>query len=386
MRSQYLPESAWSSFPARTVLEALGEGVSLADVSGRIFYSNSAADEILKVQVSDRPAKGWADHYGVFTPGTEAPFPETEYPLVRALRGDPSDNVEMFVRNQHKPEGVLITVTGRPVRDERGEVVGAAVVFHDITDERRREEELEAAVVRVEQAMKAKDELMRFVVHDLKSPLTALLGLSELLVQDFPEDSEQSQMLRESLHSTRTMHRMIMNLLDVHVAEEGRLEPSVAPTRLGLIVDEAVRMLGFRARMYEITIEVADAAEDPTVLVDAELTRRILVNLLDNSIKYGPKGGRITVEWEPLDGALIVVRVNDEGPGIPREIQEAIFDEFSGVERGFDDVPRAKGSHGLGLRFCKLAAAAQGGRVWVEDNAPTGACFCVALPVSGAAA
>ena len=130
-----LPESPL----VRAALHALGEGVALTDHTGHIIYTNPAADRIAGVSPPEGAAEGWGEHYGVFMPGSDELFPIEGYPLVRALRGEETDNVEMLIRNASIPEGALIAVTGRPVRDEDGKISGAVVVFRDVTELRQAE-------------------------------------------------------------------------------------------------------------------------------------------------------------------------------------------------------------------------------------------------------
>src|SRR5262249_24807454 len=120
-------------------LEALGEGVCISDPSGRLVYTNRMADHILGVTRSEDLPDHWSEHYGIFVPGSSDPFPSDQYPLVRALRGEATDEIEMTVRNPSHPHGALIAATGRPVCDGGGEIVGAFVVFRDVTAMREME-------------------------------------------------------------------------------------------------------------------------------------------------------------------------------------------------------------------------------------------------------
>ena len=117
------------------VLDALGDGVTLADERGHIVFSNKAADRILGVEPTDSSPQEWSEHYGVFLPDGSAPFPTERYPLLRALRGEETDGVQMLIRNPQHPEGLLILATGRPMRDENGRIVGASVVFRKTVNE-----------------------------------------------------------------------------------------------------------------------------------------------------------------------------------------------------------------------------------------------------------
>jgi EAL domain-containing protein (putative c-di-GMP-specific phosphodiesterase class I) len=124
------------------VLDSLGDGVILTNARGRIVYSNKAADSILGVKAAPGPPSEWGTHYGVYYPDGWQLFPIEEYPLVRALRGEDTNNVEMCIRNA-SVEGAIVSVTGRPLRDGNGAVVGACVVFRDITAVRHAECDLE---------------------------------------------------------------------------------------------------------------------------------------------------------------------------------------------------------------------------------------------------
>ncbi|HMJ13874.1 MAG TPA: EAL domain-containing protein, partial [Polyangiaceae bacterium] len=124
------------------VLDSLGDGVVLVNAERRIVFSNKAAERILGVGASDADPETWAEHYGVFLPDGAAKFPVNEYPLMRALSGEATDDVEMLIRNPELPDAVLIFVTGRPLRDPNQQIVGASVVFRDVTALRKAEREL----------------------------------------------------------------------------------------------------------------------------------------------------------------------------------------------------------------------------------------------------
>lgn len=368
------------SLPVKAALDAMGEGITLVDRDGRMYYSNPASRRILGRGPTDRPAEEWADFYGVFLPDGQTPFPPDRYPLIRALAGEPTDDVEMIIRNPSRSDPVRIAATGRPIRSGGEGVAGAAVVFRDVTRVWEAERDLRDAVERVEEVVRDRDELTRFLVHDLKSPMTSILALCDLLLESEEPGTDRFEMLRQISDSTRTLHRMTLNLLDVQTAEAGRLDPRSEPVELASVVEEVVDVLAGRARLLEMQIGVSNGSSITHVLGDRELLRRVLVNLVDNCIKYGPRGGRVEVDWTAGAEGRVLIRVKDEGPGVPRDLREEIFAEYGAVER--NRVARDEGSHGLGLRFCQLAVAEQEGRIWVDDNTPRGACFCVELPAA----
>lgn len=357
----------------RAAVAALGEGITLADASGRIVYSNPAADRILGVSATGEGPHTWAEHYGVFLPGTDTPFPIEKYPLVRAVAGEETNNVLMSVRHPDNPDGAIISATGRPVRKkEDGRVVGAAVVFRDVTALLAAKEGLRSALEDLQESQGQRRELLEFLVHDMKSPLSAILASAHLL-RGADMEGEDGQDLEQIIQSTTTLHRMVLDLLDIHVAEGGHLR--VVPDSVDL--PELLRTIGARARSRGANVTI-DCPPGTSVGADEALLVRVVANLVDNSIKYGPAGGKIWLgATRDADGwARICVR--DEGPGVPPHLQHLIFERYAQVER--EAGRRHENSRGLGLRFCKVAVEAHGGRIWVENAGVRGAMFWVELP------
>lgn len=356
-----------------SALQAMGEGVTLADAEGRIVYSNPAADRLLGVPATTEPAEAWAEYYGVFLPGTSDPFPADRYPLIRALQGEETNGVEMLIRNAAVPEGAVISVTGRAVRDLEDRIIGAAVVFHDVTDLRIAEGELRQALEGLRESERGKTELIEFLVHDMKGPLTAIMASAEVVLMDEKLSSADREGLSDILVSARALHRMTLDMLDVQSAEDGHLEPEGERLDARAFLEGATVMA--RARGAATTVEIEG---NPTFYGDPEILRRVFGNLLDNCIRYGVPGGRVWLDARTLEDGGVLLRVRDEGRGVPPEFRERIFEKYTRMER--DSEKTRSGSRGLGLRFCKVAVEAHGGRIWVEDNVPKGAAFCVMLP------
>jgi two-component system, sensor histidine kinase and response regulator len=218
-----------------------------------------------------------------------------------------------------------------------------------------------------------KEHLTAFLVHDLKNPLTTLMLNAELIVRE----AQTSTLVREAataiLAESGSLARMIMNLLDISKADEGRMVATRAPVDLGGLVGEVLEALAMQAGEFQI--KLAAAAELPGVDADADLLRRVLENLVENAIRHAPADTTVRV-GAVRRGEAVELRVADDGRGVPPELRERIFERFVQAEAS-EGSNRA--GRGLGLAFCKLVAEAHGGRAWVEDGAP-GAIFCVSLP------
>ncbi len=218
-----------------------------------------------------------------------------------------------------------------------------------------------------------KEQLTAFVVHDLKNPVHAMDLHAQFVLND-----ELSPGARESvLHiraGARRLAQMIANLLDVSKADEGRLVAQRSDIDLEGLIAETLS--DARVLAADRGVALRSAAGAPRVHADRDLLRRTLMNLVENAIRYAPGGTTVTVSSAPTDGGTLL-RVADEGRGIPRRLRDQIFDRFVQVTPGEQDDRRS--NRGLGLSFCRAAAAAHGGAIWVEDTA-CGAVFCMRLP------
>jgi signal transduction histidine kinase len=221
-----------------------------------------------------------------------------------------------------------------------------------------------------------KERLMAFLVHDLKNPVHGMDLNAQLLLRE----PDLSPSVRESAEQIRSgagkLSRMILNLLDISKADEGKLAPKVARVDLRALVGEVIADLEPSAKERKVTLRASIQA--PDVRADEDLLRRTLTNLVENATRHAPRGTAVTIDARTVDAAT-ELRVADAGAGIPPEMRERVFDPFiqvvatQGVERG---------GRGLGLTFCKLAIEAHGGRIWIEDGTP-GAVICMRLPDAG---
>jgi two-component system sensor histidine kinase/response regulator len=237
-------------------------------------------------------------------------------------------------------------------------------------------QELAVANQRLRALEEARNVLANAIVHDLKSPLAALIGNTEYLLRHGNVEGEAHEVLEEMLASSHGVHRIALNLLDVARMEEVALVPRRQTVRLGELVDRARVTAQLTARMTGHTLDV-DVDADHEVSVDPDLVTRVIENLLDNSLKYAPRRTSIRIVARAA-GQGCSLRIEDQGRGVPVAQRERIFERYVRLDGDVD--ANARTSRGLGLAFCRLAVEAHGGRIWVEDGVPTGAVFAVTLP------
>ena len=221
---------------------------------------------------------------------------------------------------------------------------------------------------------KLRADLLRSISHDLRTPLTSVLGSAGLLADNADQLSEQQKhkLYVDIRDDAQWLLGTVENLLAVTRIEDGKLSLRLQPELLGEVIPETLSH--FRAQNGRIRFEQED--ELLMARMDARLIMQVVANLVDNALKYTPADASIVVRTLRRDG-MAVVEVADGGPGIPDEAKEKVFEMFYTTSKGKGDGRRGLG---LGLALCKAIIAAHGGSICVRDNAPNGAVFSFTLP------
>jgi two-component system, sensor histidine kinase and response regulator len=259
---------------------------------------------------------------------------------------------------------------------------------------KRQQDALTHAYQELKRLESLRDSLTMMLVHDLRTPLTTLIGPLEMLQNGSFGDLGETQQEIVAM-STRSGHRLlglVNELLDVAKMESGELKLNLHQIQVAQIITEATEMVA-RVHSGDTTRLTYDIAPDlPPILADEDLLRRVVINLVGNALKYttdgaitvgarrgcGPVNSAPGMCDEPASSNAILLWVQDEGDGIPPEDQERIFDKWGQAQA------RREGrrmSTGLGLTFCKLAVEAHGGHIWVESEPGQGATFFLTLPL-----
>ncbi len=224
-----------------------------------------------------------------------------------------------------------------------------------------------------------RDNLVHMIVHDLRSPLTYIMGYLDLLTdsQTTIFSQEDREMLEIARGSAETLRDMVSAVLDVSRMESEEIQLNLSDCELVGIAKEALAELEPLKRNRKLSLEAPD---DPVgIRADADLLVRVVRNLLGNALKFTRSNGEISVIIQPAEDRVRVL-VRDDGFGIPAEYHEKIFDKFGQVET---PEHRQKYSTGLGLTFCKLAVQAHYGRIGVESELGHGSTIWFELPSKG---
>jgi two-component system sensor histidine kinase KdpD len=244
-------------------------------------------------------------------------------------------------------------------------------------DEARRlsKEKEEAAVLAKSEQLRAN--ILRSISHDLRTPLTTISGNASNLLSNgsyFDEETKQ-QIYTDIYEDSLWLIDLVENLLYATRIEEGQMVLRTSAELVSEIVEEALEHVRHKANTHEIRASY----EDDLLLVkaDAKLVVQVIVNIVDNAMKYTPTGTLVEITSRKV-GDMVEIRIADDGPGIPGEEKEKIFDKFYCGDHKVADNRR---SLGLGLYLCKAIVEAHGGQIWVEDHKPSGAVFCFTLPL-----
>lgn len=241
----------------------------------------------------------------------------------------------------------------------------ALVLFRDVSAEK--------------EAERLKGEFLASVSHELKTPLTAILGFTELLLGGEHSPDELRSFLNNIHYSTQRLADRVNNLLDTSRLEAGRFEITRRSTDLKGVLEEVASSFGGVAQLAKIRL-VKELNPLPTLQADPERLAQVVGNLLSNAFKFCPPGGTVWLRAGG-EGGGVLLEVEDTGPGIPASEQSRLFNRYARTESA---QKRGVSGTGLGLYISKAIVGAHGGRIGLASEAGGGAKFCVWLPVRDA--
>lgn len=243
---------------------------------------------------------------------------------------------------------------------------------------RRVTQKLEERHAAMERLARQKADLMELVVHDFKTPVTTILANLEYALETpgLPEVARDA--LLDGAAAAEALRRRVLNLLDMSRNVDGSLAPRRTPTDVAQLVQAVAQQFRGHAGRLGLHLEAPAAGRPIVAALDTDMFRRVVENLLDNALAHAPRGGTVRIELTAEDDA-VTLAVAGPGPAIAPENRERIFQRYVQL----DGSPTVAGGRGLGLSFCRLAAEAHGGRVWLEDLQPSGSVFRVRVPRTG---
>jgi signal transduction histidine kinase len=221
-----------------------------------------------------------------------------------------------------------------------------------------------------------REDLTSMIYHDLRSPLSNVVSGLDLIRSMVPEDLGVESVIQISERSLNRVQRLISSLLDTSRLQAGQKITSLVPVIMQKLVAEAVEVVRPAAEATNFEFEVSAPEKPIELMVDTDMIRRVLINLMENALKYSAEGHTIQIKMEQKDSDLFI-SIKDQGRGISPEDQQYIFERYM---RSNLTTKNARGV-GLGLAFCKLAIEGHGGEIWVESELGKGSTFIFKLPI-----
>jgi len=258
-----------------------------------------------------------------------------------------------------------LQVNAAAISNSAGEREGTILVFHDLT--------------RLKQLERTREEFVANVSHELRTPLSLIKGYVETLLDGARNNPEVAErFLRIIERNTQRLDLLIQDLLTISALESERIKLVLQPVNLRPLAEKIFADLNSRAENKNM--ELINELPDLMAKADTNRIDQVLANLVDNAIKYGRPHGQVSIGGKKIDGEEIEIHVRDDGPGIPAEALDRVFERFYRVDKARS---RDQGGTGLGLSIVKHIVQAHGGKVWVESELGKGATFFFTLPAVG---
>lgn len=256
------------------------------------------------------------------------------------------------------------------------------VTIRDVTAQKLAEKNLREANQKIIELAKAKNEFISLAAHQLRSPITTILNFTEILEDDAGQlGATQAESFDYIKKSVKNLNELVNFLLKISRAEMGTLKLSLDPVNIKELTEQAIEVLKAEISTKKQLVEVTLKPDTlPTIHLDREAFKQVLVNLLSNASRYSPDGSKINVIAE-LKDRTIILTVQDHGMGIPKGVQTKIFQRFFRADNAKQTVSEGTG---LGLALAKSFVEAWGGKIWFNSEENVGSSFFITIPINQA--
>jgi len=357
----------------RAILNSTRDGLILLDCDARLIEVNPSAQQLLAMDLSQQIGQFFPDVLlrHIQTAGADTYTADDVAELVNLLHTRPEAETRREMRRRSDSRTLYLEEVGLPVRDQDGEITGRLLVLRDVTEARLLEEQ--------------REDLTDMLIHDLRGPLGAIQNAMDLALPRLAEPADYADnavLIAASRENAARLLRLVETLLDISRMQRPGLELRREAVSIETMAQSAITALLTTAQKARIRIRTDFPSDLPPVDVDHEKIERVIINLLDNALRYAPSGSDILLTAHVLEPQQWVeIRVADSGPGIPPERHTDIFERFRRIPG--QEPRRGHRGHGLGLNFARMAVEKHGGSIRIADDcALPGACFAFTLPAA----
>jgi PAS domain S-box-containing protein len=347
------------------ILNSAGEGIYGLDAEAKLTFINSAGARMLGYQVEELLSLGKHFLHSVLkhskSDGTA--YERSNNPIRATLQYGKIQNISDDIYYRRDGTKFPVEYISTPI-EEQGQIIGAVVIFKDITERQIIE--------------RMKDEFVSVVSHELRTPLTSICSALGLLSKNSldSQPTKKQRMLEIAFENTNRLVRLINDILDIERINSGKVTMHFQICNAADLMTQAVDEMRAMAEKAEITLCVAPL--DAQLWADPDRIVQTLTNLVSNAIKFSPSGSTVWLSAELKMTPHILFQVKDEGWGIPSDKLETIFDRFQQVDASNS---RNQGGTGLGLAICRSIIQQHGGAIWAESTLEQGSTFYFTLPL-----
>ncbi len=354
------------------VLQQMPEGVIISEPSGKLIMRNEQVDSLIggfttAIQLDEASGIKALNHEGKV-------YKNENWPLARSLnQGEIIKNEEMIIERE-SGKTTFLNVNSSPIKNDENQIIAGVVIFHDITEIKKIQSELE-------QAVSMRDEFLSIASHELKTPMTSLKLQIQMLLRKLEHTHESIDPLKPNIQGVlilidkqvSTLNRLVEDMLDISRLRTGNLKIEVSSFSMGDLITETLLNLEDQIKLSGYSAPTVRFSGDLNGVWDRMRLGQVLINLITNSMKYGNKN---LIDIQASGTAdLVKVCVSDRGIGISNDDQLRIFDRF---ERAIS--PSEVSGLGLGLFISKQIIKAHGGDIWVKSVVNKGSTFTFEIP------
>jgi PAS domain S-box-containing protein len=349
-------------------------------LAGIITSWNIAAERMFGYKADEAIGK----HISLIIP-TER-LNEEEYIISEIAKGNKVDHFETW-RLAKNGKLIPLSISVSPIIDGSGRVIGASKIARDITQQKKARQDLLEYTAKLEEISsenarlyeevkllnEKKDEFIGLASHELKTPLTSIMGYLQILTR-FTKDKEAVKFVSKTLRQARKLSALVSDLLDVSKIEAGKLLLTKEKFDIKPVIDDAIELIRHTTQGHRISLHTAITSL--TITGDPQRIEQVIINLLTNAIKYSPSGKQVGV-FLTADKKQVKIGVKDEGIGIAADKLEHVFSRFYRVE----DLNSNISGLGIGLYLSKEIVDRHHGKIWVDSTLEKGSTFWITLPL-----
>jgi PAS domain S-box-containing protein len=361
------------------IVESAEDAIISKNLDGIVMSWNSAAEKLfgyLAAEIIGKPIT-------ILIP---ADHPDEEVQILKRIRR--GERIEHHETQRRRKDGSIVEVaqTISPIRDSLGRVVGVSNITRDVTEQKRSERREREALRQAQEARRqaedasiAKDEFLATISHELRTPMTAILGWSRMMMSGELTPDRQQRGIEIIDRNARAQAQLIEDLLDISRIVSGRLRIEFKPVDMAAVIAAAVESIRPTAEAKKIRIQTVLSSAGGPILGDADRLQQVIWNLLSNAVRFTGRDGFIQIELQRIE-SQVEISVTDNGIGIKPEFFPHLFERFTQAD---SSTTRSRGGLGMGLAIVKSLVELHGGVVSAySEGEGKGSTFTVKLPIS----